>query len=103
MEKRQAISQPFIHNLTEDEKILLQKKRQNNRLNINGKLVTDNQNLREINESIHEKEAFKHLSVTGPVDYIPFCFKIRDYKFKDLSIFSKFHFYACPTSTPVFF
>ena len=97
------LSQPFIHNLTEDEKILLQKKRQNNRLNINGKLVTDNHNLREINESIHEKEAFKHLCVTGPVDYIPFCFKIRDYKFKDLSIFSKFHFYACPTSTPVFF
>ena len=31
---------------------------QNNRLNINGKLVTDNHNLREINESIHEKEAF---------------------------------------------
>lgn len=39
---------------------------QNNRLNINGKLVTYNQNLREINESIHEKEAFKHLCVTGP-------------------------------------
>lgn len=97
------LSQPFIHDLTEAEKELLQRRRHNNRLNINGKLVTDIQNLKEINESIHEKEAFKHLCVTGPVDYIPFCLEKSGDEFNDVNIFSKFHFYVSPTSPPVFF
>ena len=98
-----VLSQPFIHDLTEEEKNLLQKKRKNNRLNINGKLVTDLQVLKEINESIHEKEAFKHLCVTGPVDYISFCSEKLNYKFDDVNIFSRFHFYSSSESSPVFF
>ena len=50
-----------------------------------------------------KKKQIKHLCVTGPVDYIPFCFEKMNYEFDDVNIFSRFHYYASKTSSPVFF
>lgn len=41
----EVITSPFVHELNEEERQLLQKKRKNNRLNINSKILTDNVNL----------------------------------------------------------
>lgn len=97
------LSNPYVHDLNEEEEQLMKKKRQCNRLNINGKLVTDIVNLKEINEVIHEKESFKHLCVTGPVDYIPFCYEMRNKNFNDVILFTTFHHYSSFEAAPIFF
>ena len=93
----------YAHDLTEEEQQLIRRKRKNNRLNINGKVVTQLDNLKEINEAIHQKDAFRHLCVTGPVDYIPFCTEKSKSEFEDVILFSKFHHYSCQNEAPVFF
>ena len=97
------LANAYVQDLTEEEQLLMRKKRKNNQLNINGKVITQLDNLKEINKAIHKKDAFRHLCVTGPVDYIPFCIEKSQYKLDDVILFSKFHRYSCPNEAPVFF
>lgn len=97
------LSNSYVHDLTREDEQRISKKRKTYRLNINGKVVTKLENLKEINDAIHQKDAFRHLCVTGPVDYVPFCIEKSKYEFDDVILFSKFHHYSCPNEAPVFF
>ena len=97
------LSSPFIHDLTDEEKIAQKKKKKRNRLNINGKVVTTFDNLNEINNAIYEKETFRHLCLYHDIDYIPLCHELQTYEFENARLFTKFHPFISESSEPVFF
>lgn len=61
------------------------------------------ENLKEINDAIHQKDTFRHLYVTGPVDQMPFTTEKSEYEFDEVILFSKFHDYSCSKEDRVFF
>ena len=98
-----VLNSTFVHELTNEEKDFLKKKRrQNNILNINGKIITNYDTLNEINQTIFQKVIFKHLCVTDQIDYIKFCSDIGN-SYYDINVFSNIHYYMPHDSPTVHF
>lgn len=79
------------------------KKRISKRLNINGKRLNDQTTFDEINQTIYQKDSFRHLSVVSHFNYIDFCHEMANYEFEDARLFSKFHYFISSDNKPVFF
>lgn len=94
-----VLSNPFIHSLTEEEKLIIQNRRRTNRLNINGKQLNDPETFNQINQSIFTKDSFRHLCLLGEINYIDYCKQIFNKNFDDVVLFSKFHYYADSNNT----
>ena len=97
------LSSPFVHELTDEEKLIQSRKRKQNRLNINGKHVNSMEVIQEINTMLKEKEAFCHLCLYHEIDYVPLCHELMKYQFHDVNLFSNFHPYMSEYSQPIFF
>ena len=94
-----VLSNPYIHSLTEEEKLIIQNRRRTNRLNINGKQLNDPKTFNQINQSIFTKDSFMHLCFLGEINYIDYCKQIYNKNFDDVVLFSKFHYYVDSNNT----
>lgn len=94
-----VLSNPFIHTLTDEEKLIIQNRRRTNRLNINGKKLNDPETFNQINQSIFTKDSFRHLCLLGEINYIDYCNQIFSNGFDDVVLFSKFHYYVDSNNT----
>ena len=93
-----------MHVLTEEKEEVLKKKRKTNRLNINGKIITDLDMINLINQTVFQKDTFKHLCVyENNINYIDFCNQMKQDSYYDVNIFSKICHFQPENSTPVFF
>ena len=99
----EVITSPFVHELNEEERQLMQKKRKNNRLNINSRILTENVNFSEINKTIFDKDQFKHLCVYEELEYLEYVRNILKSPSMDIKLFSKIHHFASKDKPPVFF
>ena len=98
-----VLSNTFVHVLTEEEEQVMKKKRKNNRLNINGKIITNLDFLDTMNKTIFEKESFRHLCVCKEINYIDICNEMKSGSYEDIQIFSKLHYLILKDSKPIFF
>ena len=94
---------PFIHDLSNEEKELARKKRNNIRLNINGRHLTDPIVLEEINNVIYQMVEFRYLCIDGDFDYLELCKSFPQHESNDVPLFSPIHYFAQSTNAPVFF
>ena len=66
------------------------KKRKLNQKNVD---QTDQTTFNEINQTIYQKESFRHFSVVSHFNYIDFCHEMSNYEFEDARLFSKIHYF----------
>lgn len=98
-----VLSNTFVHVLTEEENEVMRKKRKNNRLNINSKIITELDFLDKLNQHVLKKESFKHICVYHEVNCIDLCNDLKNGSYYDVQIFSKLHHFVPNDSPPVFF
>lgn len=98
-----VLSSTFVHVLTIEEIEIMKKKRKNNRLNINSKVITDLDFLDKLNHTVYQKESFRHICVYQEVNYIDLCNEIKSGCYHDVNIFSRLHYFVPKDSAPVFF
>lgn len=87
-----VLSNPFIHSLADEEKLIIQNRRRRNRLNINGKQLNYPETFNQINQSIFSKNSSLHLCLFSEINYIDYCNQIFSNGFDDVVLFSKFHY-----------